>query len=64
MTDLLAGQGICVRGGHHCAMPLMRELSLTGTTRASFGVYNDRRDVDALVRGIDEVKKTFDEVKI
>ena len=41
--------GVALRGGHHCNQPLMRKLGLTGTTRASFYVYNDEHDVDLLV---------------
>ncbi len=60
LTNILASAGVCVRGGHHCAMPLMRELGLPGTTRASFSAYNDRSDVDALVEAIWKAKKIFD----
>ncbi len=59
MSSILGGQGVCVRGGHHCAMPLIRSLGLNGTTRASFGVYNDRRDIDALVRAVQAAAKIF-----
>ena len=44
--------GIAVRAGHHCAQPLMRRLGVAATARASFGLYNDRDDVDALVDGL------------
>src|SRR3989338_2532680 len=57
--DILGKQQIAVRVGHHCAMPLMQHLDLTGTTRASFAVYNTSEDVDKLVAGIQEVKKVF-----
>jgi cysteine desulfurase/selenocysteine lyase len=49
---LLDEQGIAVRAGSHCAQPLMRELGLNGTVRASLGVYNDRTDIDRLVEGL------------
>ncbi|MBI4457771.1 cysteine desulfurase [Candidatus Uhrbacteria bacterium] len=52
-------QGVCVRGGHHCAMPLLRELGLNGTLRASFGVYTAPEDVDALVAAIIKTKAIF-----
>jgi cysteine desulfurase/selenocysteine lyase len=52
-------EGICVRAGHHCAKPLMRELGVPATTRASFGVYNDRADVDALVAALVKVEDFF-----
>ena len=45
---LLDQQGVAVRAGHHCAMPLMERLGLAGTVRASFGLYNSRADVEAL----------------
>lgn len=59
MSTILAEQGVCVRGGHHCAMPLMRHLGLNGTTRASFGIYNERRDVDALVKAVRNAARIF-----
>jgi len=51
--------GIAVRTGHHCAWPLMKKMHVVGTTRASFYLYNDRSDVDALISGIHEVQKYF-----
>ncbi|MSP66813.1 MAG: cysteine desulfurase [Alphaproteobacteria bacterium] len=45
--------GVALRGGHHCAQPLMELLGVSGTTRASLGPYNDDGDVDALLRGLD-----------
>ena len=55
-TDRL---GIAVRTGHHCAEPLMRRLGIEGTVRASFGLYNTKEEVDALVAGIERVSKMF-----
>ncbi len=49
---LLDAQGIAVRTGHHCAMPLMDRLGITGTVRASFGLYNSNEDVDRLVQAV------------
>lgn len=51
--------GIAVRTGHHCAWPLMRKLNLVGTTRASFHIYNDEKDVEALLDAIVKVKEFF-----
>jgi cysteine desulfurase / selenocysteine lyase len=51
--------GIALRGGHHCNQPLMRKLGLTGTTRASFYVYNTPAEVDALVASIQRILKFF-----
>ena len=50
--ELLDQQGVAVRTGHHCAMPLMERLGLPGTVRASFGLYNSRADVDALAAAV------------
>ena len=51
--------GVAIRAGHHCAQPLMRHLDVEATARASFGLYSDESDVDALVRGIARVRKIF-----
>lgn len=59
MGTLLDRLGIAVRTGHHCAEPLMRYLGVEGTIRASFGLYNTKEEVDALVEGIDRVRKMF-----
>ena len=57
--QVLDQYGVAVRTGHHCAWPLMRKLGLIGTTRASFYVYNDEADVDALIDSILEAQKYF-----
>jgi cysteine desulfurase/selenocysteine lyase len=54
---ILDQQGIAVRTGHHCAQPLMRRFNITGTTRASFAVYNTKDEIDRLVQGLHRVKK-------
>jgi cysteine desulfurase/selenocysteine lyase len=51
--------GVAIRAGHHCAQPLMAALGVDATARASFGVYNGPRDIDALVAGIERVRKIF-----
>lgn len=56
---ILDHAGIAVRAGHHCAQPLMERLGIAATVRASFGLYNTRADIDALVDGLGEVKKVF-----
>ena len=48
LSQVLDQSGVCIRAGHHCAKPLMRRLDVTATARASFYVYNDEEDVDAL----------------
>jgi cysteine desulfurase/selenocysteine lyase len=59
MSQVLDQAGVCVRAGHHCAKPLMRRLGVSATARASFGVYNDEADVDALVEAIDVASTIF-----
>ena len=59
MGTLLDRLGIAVRTGHHCAQPLMTRLGIEGTVRASFGLYNTKEEVDALVAGIERVRKMF-----
>ncbi len=56
---ILDHEGIAVRAGHHCAMPLMERFAIPACTRASFGIYNSQQDVDALVAGLHEVKRLF-----
>lgn len=56
---ILDQEGIAVRVGHHCAQPLMDRFGITGTVRASFGLYNTKDEVDALVAGLDRVRKIF-----
>jgi cysteine desulfurase/selenocysteine lyase len=57
IAAVLDGEGIAVRAGHHCAMPLHDKLGLTATTRASFYVYNTTADVDRLVEGLDKARE-------
>ncbi|WP_203310373.1 cysteine desulfurase [Sphingomonas beigongshangi] len=57
-TILDEGQ-VAIRAGHHCAQPLMETLGVDATARASFGVYNGPRDIEALVRGIERVTRIF-----
>lgn len=59
LAQILGEKNICVRAGHHCAMPLHKKLGIQATTRISFHIYNDESDVDALVRGIWDAKKLF-----
>ena len=57
--QVLDDMGIAVRTGHHCAWPLMQELKLNATTRASFYLYNTPEEVDVFLDGINQVKKFF-----
>ena len=52
-------QGIAIRTGHHCTMPLMRTLGVAATARASFYVYNTTQEVDTLVDGLKEALEYF-----
>ena len=59
LSQMLDAEHIAVRAGHHCAQPLMRSLGVNATTRASFYVYNDSSDVDALVSAVARVRERF-----
>ncbi len=59
MGTLLDRLGIAVRTGHHCAEPLMHRLGIEGTVRASFALYNTKKEIDTLVAGIERVVKMF-----
>ena len=59
LSTILDEAGVVVRAGHHCAQPLHRRLGVPATTRASFGLYNRRDDVDALIDGIKAARKVF-----
>jgi cysteine desulfurase/selenocysteine lyase len=50
---------VAIRAGHHCAQPLMAHLGVDATARASFGVYNGPRDIEALVAGLERVRRIF-----
>ncbi|MHA6494307.1 aminotransferase class V-fold PLP-dependent enzyme [Pseudomonas borbori] len=54
LAHLLTEQGIAVRAGHHCAMPLMQRLGLAGAIRVSLGLYNDESDLQRLFAGLDK----------
>ena len=59
LTQVFDEYGVCVRAGHHCAKPLMRELGVAATARASLYVYNDESDVDALAEAIHAAAEFF-----
>ena len=59
VSQVLDEDAVCVRAGHHCAKPLMRQLGVPATTRASFYVYNDEADVDALIEALAKAQKFF-----
>ena len=56
---LLDKLGIALRTGHHCAQPIMKHFGIEGTLRASFALYNTTEEIDALIAGIERVKKLF-----
>jgi cysteine desulfurase/selenocysteine lyase len=59
MGTILDMEGVAVRAGHHCTQPLMERFGVPATVRASFGVYNDEADVDALITGLKRVREIF-----
>jgi cysteine desulfurase/selenocysteine lyase len=59
LSQVLDQHNVCVRAGHHCAKPLMRCLGVTATARASFYLYNDRDDADALAEALDGASDIF-----
>ena len=59
LSQVLDQRGICVRAGHHCAKPLMRELGVGATARASLYLYNDESDIDALVDSLEPAGEMF-----
>jgi cysteine desulfurase / selenocysteine lyase len=59
MATILDQGGVCIRAGHHCCQPLMRRLGVHATARASFYVYNDAADVEALVAGVRKAVEVF-----
>jgi cysteine desulfurase/selenocysteine lyase len=56
---ILDNNGVAIRTGHHCNMPLIKKFGLNATARASFALYNTKEDVDAFINGIINVKKLF-----
>lgn len=62
LATVLDMRGIAIRAGHHCAQPLMKWLKVSATARASFYIYNNKEDVDALVEGLRAAKEYFNNV--
>src|SRR5207247_994593 len=56
---ILDREGIAIRTGHHCAMPVMERFGIPATARASLAFYNTKEEIDALVAGIHKVKEVF-----
>lgn len=59
VAQILDSEGVAVRSGHHCTMPLHQRFGLVASTRASFYIYNDKKDVDRLVEGLEKVREVF-----
>jgi cysteine desulfurase/selenocysteine lyase len=59
LGTILDEAGVAIRAGHHCAQPLMDQLGVPATARASFGLYNDSSDIAALLRGIERTRRIF-----
>ncbi|MFQ5355199.1 MAG: SufS family cysteine desulfurase [Mariprofundaceae bacterium] len=59
LGTILDRQGIAIRAGHHCAMPVMEHFKVPATTRASFAIYNTRQEVDRLFDGLNQARKIF-----
>lgn len=59
VAQVLDSEGIAVRSGHHCTMPMHEALGIVGTTRISFGIYNTQSEVDRLVEGLKKVRQVF-----
>jgi cysteine desulfurase/selenocysteine lyase len=59
VAQVLASEGVAVRSGHHCCMPLHTHFGWQATTRASFQVYSGEQDVDALINALHKVKQVF-----
>lgn len=57
--SILDAQGVAIRTGHHCAQPVMDHFGVTGTARASLGLYSSSADIDALIDGLELVKSMF-----
>ena len=56
---ILDQEGIAIRTGHHCAMPVMQRFGVPATARASFSFYNTKKEIDAFVAGVQKVRKVF-----
>ena len=59
VAQILDSDGIAVRAGHHCAMPLHERFQLPATTRASFYLYNTEAEIDQMVISLQKVQKMF-----
>jgi cysteine desulfurase/selenocysteine lyase len=59
LGTIVDGEGVAIRTGHHCAMPVMERFGVAATARASFALYNNRADVDRLIVGLQRAVEIF-----
>ncbi|MEK6823668.1 MAG: SufS family cysteine desulfurase [Nanoarchaeota archaeon] len=59
VASILNEENIAIRAGHHCCMPLMSKLGISGTCRISFGIYNSKEDINKLINGLKKVQEIF-----
>jgi len=59
LGTILDHQGVAIRTGHHCAMPVMTRFGISGTARASLAIYNNTDDVDRLIAALQKAKQVF-----
>lgn len=59
LGTILDEENVAIRAGHHCCQPLMNHLGVPATARASFGLYSDESDIEALMRGIERTQRIF-----
>ncbi|MEK6871960.1 MAG: cysteine desulfurase [Nanoarchaeota archaeon] len=59
IAEILNKENIAIRAGHHCCMPLMKKLGISGTARISFSFYNTKEDIDKLFEGLKKVQEVF-----
>ena len=59
VSQILDADGVAVRAGHHCAMPLHEKFGINATSRASFYIYNTEKDIDLMIEGLYRVKEIF-----
>ena len=59
IAHICGEHGVAIRAGHHCAQPLMEQLGESATARVSFSIYNDRSDIEALVKSLRKAEETF-----
>lgn len=59
VAQILSSEGLAVRSGHHCTMPLHKHMGWAATTRVSFNVYTTKQDIDAFISALEKIKKVF-----